>query len=187
MTLMNITDGETAPNTNIFIYGLVDPTTKEIRYVGQTTAGLSRPRKHLCPSKRGGVDTPLKSWINALVANKLMPEITILEECEKFQLNGLEQVHIAYLKYLGNSLLNRDGGGQGGNKLPPGPQSPELIKKRADGRRGKKNSKPMSEEQKAYFSQLYKGKVNSEETKQKMSEARRAYWAAKKAGNSGKA
>jgi hypothetical protein len=32
------------------IYGLVDPETEELRYIGKSSTGMSRPKKHFYPS-----------------------------------------------------------------------------------------------------------------------------------------
>lgn len=50
--------------------------------------------------------------------------------------------------------------------------SEETKKRMSDAHKGRKHG-PMSEEQKAYYSQLYKGRKLSEETRRKMGEARR--------------
>lgn len=36
--------------SKFLIYGLTDPITDELRYIGRSSSGLNRPRQHLAPS-----------------------------------------------------------------------------------------------------------------------------------------
>lgn len=61
------------------IYGLIDPTTRVIRYVGKANNPAERLRKHLrCHQKCHRIN-----WIQSLVSSGLQPELVILEEVYK--------------------------------------------------------------------------------------------------------
>jgi hypothetical protein len=64
----------------LLIYGLRDPRTGEIRYVGRTTRGIRRITEHLMPSNLRQV-TPKTTWLRSLVAAGLKPETVILMHC----------------------------------------------------------------------------------------------------------
>lgn len=60
----------------IFIYGLVCPETKEVRYVGRTDNIKARLTTHL--NEKG--NSPKCQWVRELLNNGQSPEIIILEE-----------------------------------------------------------------------------------------------------------
>jgi hypothetical protein len=61
------------------IYALIDPRTKEIRYVGKSCYGLGRPRRHAINAR--SEPTRKAAWILELLAVGLMYEIRVLEHC----------------------------------------------------------------------------------------------------------
>ena len=80
----------------ISIYGLVDPETKEIRYIGRTKQKLSvRKAQHICNSKSNH-GTYKKHWISKLVANNKKPEIVLLKELNC----SWEDSHLIELKII---------------------------------------------------------------------------------------
>lgn len=61
----------------VYIYGLQDPETKEIRYIGKANNPNVRYRQHI---KGGCLNNQHKrGWINALGKRGLKPELIILE------------------------------------------------------------------------------------------------------------
>lgn len=76
----------------VFIYALIDPNTKLIRYIGQTTQGTSRIRPHQL-----GKDLCTRDWVRLLDKEV---EWTILEECNKEDLNEREAWWIRYFSLL---------------------------------------------------------------------------------------
>lgn len=64
-------------NDNI-IYGLQDPRTDDIMYVGKSTQGLHRPKQHLT----GSHNALVRNWVNMLKADNIEPNILVLESCE---------------------------------------------------------------------------------------------------------
>ena len=98
--------------SNCLIYGLIDPTTNMLRYVGQTSKGLNRPRAHLEPGKYNRYKSYNYNWIKSLMSKNIVPEIVIIEECEQSQLNDLESFYITYFKAIGCPLTNQKPGGK---------------------------------------------------------------------------
>ncbi len=96
------------------IYGLVDPRTQAVRYVGKSTSGLRRPKEHSAPSLLEGVRTHKANWIRTLRAQGLRPTITVLEEfSDAGPLDVAEVAWIATGRALGWPLTNGADGGVG--------------------------------------------------------------------------
>lgn len=96
-----------------FIYGLCDPRTQELRYVGQTCMGMKRPTDHSRPWHLAGKTSHTANWIKSLLAAGMMPEIEILEVVPEAELNEAEEFWIAYFRYIGARLTNHMPGGNG--------------------------------------------------------------------------
>lgn len=101
------------------IYGLIDPTTKELRYIGKSTSGIKRPNSTITRVIKGTECRPGKStlkvnWIKKLLKLGLRPEIEILEVHTKAEdLPEAEIFWIAYYKFIGCRLTNMTKGGEG--------------------------------------------------------------------------
>ena len=94
------------------VYGLIDPRTGELRYVGKSCSGLARPRQHLCP-KQSPV-THRGSWITGLLRDGMKPEIEIIEVHDSASsLADAERFWIAYFRFVGCRLTNHTDGGDG--------------------------------------------------------------------------
>lgn len=95
----------------LIIYGLLDPTTEELRYIGLTKRGMKRRMKdHLWEAKKGRI-THLYNWIRNL---DMPPKIVVLRECNTLrELLQAETETIAYYRSLGCKLTNLTDGGQG--------------------------------------------------------------------------
>lgn len=95
------------------IYILIDPRTRKIRYVGQTTLVLEeRLRLHMSKQKLGKRNT-LAAWLRELERLELMPAIIpIAIGTSQEHLDALE---IAFLAEIGKTadLVNTHGGGRG--------------------------------------------------------------------------
>lgn len=105
------------------IYGLCDPQTGFLRYVGKSTSGLRRPNQHAQPhalEKR----THVAAWVRSLVRIGLKPDVLVLEETSREDLFDAEQFHIGYFKSIGCDLTNQTVGGVG----PLGWKMPEDVK-----------------------------------------------------------
>jgi len=121
------------------IYGLVDPDTKEIRYVGKSSYGLKRPKEHFKPSNYLKQKNHKAHWIKKLISEGKLPEIIVLKTAEtEERLNQLEIETIKYYRDAGNALTNGTDGGEGSLGWVPN----------AD------NRKNMSEARKTYYATL---------------------------------
>jgi group I intron endonuclease len=152
-----------------FIYGLVDPRTGQLRYVGQTSCGMRRPQQHAKPwSLKAAPHTHKSRWINSLVCDGLMYEIVILEVTEK--LNEAERFWLAYLRSHHN-LTNATVGGEIG--MRGFKHSAEARQKMSAARIGgpgfRSNHSTTSRKK---MSEAHQGKILSRTTRLKMSRAR---------------
>lgn len=92
------------------IYALIDPRTKEIRYVGWTIRRLSqRLRNHL---REKGSNRKVR-WVQKLRRLGLEPQITLVQEVPSESWVRAERYWIAYFKILGCDLVNGTDGGEG--------------------------------------------------------------------------
>ncbi len=157
----------------IKIYFLIDPFTKEVRYVGQTVKKLNfRLTKHLADS---GKNKRKSNWLKKIIRNGKRPEIKLIKECSnRKRADFCESFYIKIFGRLdlGNGILyNLTDGGQGASNLifseqsrrnkslamTGKKQSAELIEKRISKIRGRKQS----DQEKALRSSIQKNKFLS--------------------------
>ena len=93
----------------IYIYELIHPISKEVRYIGQT----SNPRIRLNSHCRGNKSrkTHTTNWIQSLLDVGLKPEMVIFDICDKSNSDIVEQKHIREYKEKGYNLTNHSIGG----------------------------------------------------------------------------
>jgi hypothetical protein len=130
------------PESKYIVYGLVDPRTDEIRYVGKSSSGLERPRWHGYPSALTKGRTHKQNWIRELVSEGLVYRIKVLEVVAAKE--ELADAEIKWIKYGHDEewpLTNITAGGEG-----PG----------------------MTRAHYANLSRLFKGKAVSPERRQRM-------------------
>lgn len=92
------------------IYGLIDPTTKELRYVGCSTSPTARFNQHLTYGRRHILKMCTAEWIADLLTKGLRPELLILEEYEtewKSDAGDVEKQWMHHYIDNGAQLLNR--------------------------------------------------------------------------------
>lgn len=142
------------------VYGLYDPRTNELRYVGKTTYGVYRRMRGHYRSARIGRNTYVAHWLTNLRRDGLAPTVRILDTCLFPELlNDLERDWIRRARKQGARLTNLTDGGEG-----------------ALGRR-------LSDEAKARISAAAKGNTKcagrqvSDETRARMGAAQRAQYA----------
>ena len=101
------------------IYGLFDPHTGDLRYVGMTKNGAEeRLRGHLWHAKNGK-ESRRSNWIRKLSASDLIPEVQVLEDSiHPDDLPAHEESWIEWARDAGHPLTNETEGGEGG--LTPG-------------------------------------------------------------------
>lgn len=90
------------------VYGLRDPLTKEIRYVGATTKELkTRLKEHLYEAKfNKGINPEKDQWINSLLEKGLRPELNTLWAGSCLELIEAERFFINKYSKSGANLVN---------------------------------------------------------------------------------
>jgi len=169
------------PNKNV-IYGLSDPISNQIRYIGKAVDLYTRIRNHYKESRLKYV-THKNTWIKSLLNEGLRVNVIILEVLNNEELlNESEIKWIKYYREIGNDLTNGTNGGDGGK------MSPESLLKMSESKRGKTHSEEtklkmslskkghtLSDETKNKIGKKHKGKIVSEESKEKMRQSRLNY------------
>jgi hypothetical protein len=171
----------------VIIYGLIDPQTDQIRYIGKTARSeVVRLRQHINTAKAKQRDgkrcNHKENWILSLVASGQEPFVTVLEVVPPDgDWEAVETRWIAETPGLTNDSL----GGQGPHGFTWSEEtraklsatrktivgwkhSEETKKKIGDAQRGKPRQ-PMSEEAKRKISEFQKGKPKPPEQRAKMS------------------
>lgn len=157
------------------IYGLTDPRTGEVRYIGQSSRGIRRAHEHT--NKHSLVSSSRKNrWIKGLIADGVKYGITILQE-----LNSVDELDDAECRWIdvarsrGWDITNGNAGGLGGqpseetraklSALWKGRRhTPEAIARMRAAHLGKKMPESMREKMRA----VRTGTKASEETKARM-------------------
>jgi len=96
------------------IYGLQDPITDEIRYVGKAKNPAERFKAHLREIKSANkAHYPVYRWIAKLATKNLLPNLVVLASAISNDWQSLEKIMIAqYRNDLGKKLLNVALGGE---------------------------------------------------------------------------
>lgn len=90
------------------IYGLFDPDTDELRYVGKAKNAAQRLRTHLLECKRHR--RPIHNWLRALLRAKKTPSLRVLESVPEDQWEAAERRLIAQYRITARLLNVADGG-----------------------------------------------------------------------------
>jgi hypothetical protein len=147
------------------IYGLVDPRTGAIRYIGKTVRGITRVRAH--GQRMHEEHTHKSAWLKQLRAAGLRYKVLVLEELPAEELCAAEVRWIALARKIGWALTNLTDGGDGAHGCR---QSTETRKKRAMVLRGQKRTP----EQRARYSAAFKGVKKSDAHRAAITAASRA-------------
>lgn len=99
----------------IYIYVLKDPTTKIIKYVGQTKSPKNRLRSHIDLARWGKRKRAVGDWINTLLNNGKKPLLEVIEETSIEFWAAREIYWISYYKSKSLKLLNLTNGGESNN------------------------------------------------------------------------
>ena len=147
-------------------YGLIDPRTGELVYVGKSSSGMSRPYAHQAPHGNRR-NTRKDCWAKKLLLEGLAPAILILEEYETNEEALAGEIRlIAYFREAGFALKNHTPGGEG----KPGSMMPEERKAFLAARMLGTKLPP---ETLAKMSERRQGFKYTEESKRKMAESQR--------------
>jgi len=96
------------------IYGLYDPDTGKLRYVGQTIMALSRRLQHHLTPQSVAAQRHSSCWIRNLLRRGLKPTAKLLAVgYSKEELDQLEIQHIYEARSTGCDLTNHVDGGRG--------------------------------------------------------------------------
>ena len=99
--------------SDFIIYGLIDHHTGQLRYVGKSQRGLSRPKQHTMPTYLK-TNTHKNNWIRQLLSEGTGPEIVVLQEFEEPKILAQAEIHwIAYFRAMVCPLTNQCRGGEG--------------------------------------------------------------------------
>jgi len=158
-----------------YIYGLADPMTGHLRYIGKTVNLGRRLHDHLRATDR----SHRTDWVHSLLTRGLQPEIFAIEEVSEANWQEAEQFWIGYFRSIGADLTNGSEGGLGGS-LPGHQMAPAAnarriaaVKVACTGRRpseatleaarGYHLGRPVPPETKAKMSASHKGVPKSPE------------------------
>jgi hypothetical protein len=152
------------------IYGLVDPKTNEIRYIGKAVDLENRIRNHFKPS-RLLAKTHKNNWLKLLINENKKPFVVVLEkELSENLLNEFEIKWIKHYNKIGCKLTNATDGGDGG-KLNQEAIDKMKKTKTLNKQQGFWLNKNLSKEHCKNISEGKKGYVVSSDTKEKLSKA----------------
>lgn len=89
----------------MIIYKLIDPETREARYIGQTSMPARRLTQHITDARHSDHDRA--RWIRSLVAQGLKPEMVIIEEVPSKEADKRELFWIHTMIKRGEQLTNK--------------------------------------------------------------------------------
>ena len=164
-------------NSKIIVYGLLDPQTKHLKYIGRSSSGLERPKKHIWnmnEQKTRYSHLRIYRWINSLKEIGEKPFIIVLEECtDEKSVAEAEKKWIKNARLAGYDLTNLSDGGEGncGHKSiwKGTKKDPEKVELHAQKMRGRKRSQEQLEQARKKRELLNKTEV-SENTRKRLSE-----------------
>ena len=90
-----------------YIYGLAEPGTSTIRYVGQTVDPKIRRKCHERSGHFRGGNKSLRDWLSSIRSKGKQPRFIILEACPVSEAANRETYFIKFFRNKGNRLLNR--------------------------------------------------------------------------------
>lgn len=188
-----------------YVYGLKDPISSNIRYIGKGLNPKLRLKDHLSV-KEPGVSHKDR-WIISLRKLGLIPELIIMEITTFDKINDREKFWIAEYRSLGFNLTNQTAGGDGGG-VPgwkPSEETKRRMSKSATGRKASEEARinmsraasishigntnllgyKHTEEAREKMSKSQTGNKNatgkrSSEARLKMSLAKKEFWAKRK-------
>jgi len=129
----------------VYIYGLVDPRSGALRYVGKSIRPLERLTNHMNERSR----CHRTNWLASLRRDGVRPRMVILDVTGEGGWQDVERGWIAWAKARGCDLVNETSGGDGVCDLPAETRArmrltwlgrkhkPETIAKLGSGMRGK--------------------------------------------------
>jgi hypothetical protein len=151
------------------IYGLIDPNSKELRYVGYTSYPQKRYLEHIYKTAS---KSHKNNWIKSLLLNQQKPEMVILEtylSAEELPIAEIDTIE--YYKFIGCNLTNGTIGGDGVHGYKHSNETIEKIKIHHIGKKRQTITKKRMSEAATGRISLRLGAKCSPESIKKMSEA----------------
>jgi hypothetical protein len=161
------------------IYGLFDPYTHELRYIGRSSSGLNRPHQHWGDAFKKKKDGSWRfnyyvyRWLRTLNPNT-PPAIGVIQEFDITPkpnqcLNEAEKYWIRHFRTAGCRLTNLTDGGEGSIGWTPSNETRCKISTALTGRK----IGPFTKTHRDRLSEAGRHRVLSEEAHKNMSEAQR--------------
>jgi hypothetical protein len=179
-----------------YIYGLADPFTREVRYVGKSNNPEDRllnsnPKSGHLAEAKSGVRGYKNNWLRGVLSKNGTPLLLHLETCKESEWQDTERKWIKLLREKGYPLTNTADGGDGGWAGVTPEMRKENSKKlqlwwtperRCKALLGNKNGcggkgKKCSEETKRKMSLIAIERWKSAEEREKASGAKKLEWA----------
>lgn len=100
---------DTGASKTVEIYALKEPATGSIRYIGKAVDSRHRLRGHVRDCRRRNY--PVYQWMRALIEQRKLPLLEVLETVEIAEWPAAERRLIAVSRARGDQLLNLAAGG----------------------------------------------------------------------------
>lgn len=159
-----------------FIYALLEPSSKKIRYLGKSVNPKERFAHHLVPANPPR--THKECWISGLRSKGSRPILEILDEVPTSQAGFFEQEYIRVFRALGMDLTNLSDGGEGQTGYVHTEETKKKISNRLVGRKDSEETKKrkslassLRDNSHLFGNTHLLGHVHSEETRKQMSES----------------
>ncbi len=152
--------------TTTFIYGLFDPITNKLRYVGKTNNPSNRLRQHVYAANHyTKKNTHVLNWVRKLLRNGEKPKLKVLEEVS---INNWQEAEVRWIdacRNLGIDLVNTTEGG----RAPVATE--ETRRKISESKKGRHHSEETKRKiaLKSMGRQANLGNRHTQETKEKIS------------------
>lgn len=91
------------PDQWIFIYGLRDPRTMAMRYIGSSVHPRTRLIQHMSDTLHYGYEAPKNRWLRELKAENLEPILVLLARVKERFRNEHESW---FISFYGDGLMN---------------------------------------------------------------------------------
>ncbi len=156
-----------------YLYGLEDPRTDALRYIGYTGNPAYRHAQHMTPAKLRGRCHRV-NWLTELKTLGLWPVMVILaQRDDRTAIQIAEREAIARFRTEGHDLVNGTPGGDGGPTMLGRKHSAISIAKTAAANRGRKKTLEQRRALSDACMGRNKGVPLSEEHRKKIGEAQR--------------
>jgi len=124
----------------VTIYGLQDPTTDELRYIGVTRRSINvRLSEHISDASHPPRVYPrhCRNWVLSLLRKGQRPEIFKIEVVPENAWEDEERFWIGYFRYIGANLTNLADGGLGAYGTKQSDETRALISSKLRGKKRK--------------------------------------------------